>query len=105
MQNAFSGFLNHDTIVPVKQMYIRTGISYRYYYDRPVRSCTIRTGYIVLRYGIVQRFQTYRQLGIQYQSTVPEDQAYVNTELIKNSSENLAIQHIVVGAPQIEKSI
>ena len=43
----------------------------------------------VLRYqdyhGIVQRFQTYRQLEIQYQSTVPEDQAYVNTQLIKNS--------------------
>ena len=52
----------------------------------------------VLRYGIVQRFQNYRQLGIQYQSTVPEDQAYVNTELIKNpqkiwQSNILSLEH------------
>ena len=52
----------------------------------------------VLRYGIVQRFQTYRQLGIQYQSAVPEDHAYVNTELIKNpqkiwQSNILSLEH------------
>ena len=52
----------------------------------------------VLRYGIVQRFQTYRQLGIQYQNTVPEDHAYVNTELIKNpqkiwQSNILSLEH------------